>query len=195
MRISSHVQAIINAAYNEARGRNHEYLTPEHILYAALAFDDVQGILSSCGADTAKIKNGMEKYFEESIPVVQPQTEPIQTVGFQNVIERAALNTQSSQKGVVEIADILVSLFDEERNQSAYELRKAGIKRLDLLNVLSHGYTGESGGKFGPFEDAALETEPGHRPKGSGKRNLMERFVTDLTAMAKDGRLEQFIGR
>ena len=47
MKISGNVQAIINAAYNEARVRNHEYLTPEHILYAALAYDEVQGALAS----------------------------------------------------------------------------------------------------------------------------------------------------
>ena len=55
MRISGHVQAIIDAAYNEAKLRNHEYLTPEHILYAALAFDEVQGVLFSCGADLEQL--------------------------------------------------------------------------------------------------------------------------------------------
>jgi len=186
MRISGHVQAIMNAAYNEAKVRNHEYLTPEHILYAALVYDDVQGILDSCGVNTGNIKSGIEKYFDERIPVVQPSAEPIQTVGFQSVIERAAMQTQSSQKGVIEVADILVSLYDEERNQSSYELRKAGVKRLDLLNVLSHG----NAGKFGPPEDEVVE--PGQR---KGKKHAMERFVTDLTALAKAGKLEPFIGR
>ena len=64
MRISGHVQAIIDAAYNEAKLRNHEYLTPEHILYAALAFDEVQSVLFSCGADLEQLKSGMENYFE-----------------------------------------------------------------------------------------------------------------------------------
>jgi len=194
MKISGRVQAIINAAYNEARVRNHEYLTPEHILYAALAFDDVQGILSSCGADADKIKNGMEKYFEENIPVVQPRTEPIQTVGFQSVIERAALQNRSAQKETIDIADILVSLFDEERNQSAYVLRKAGIKRLDLLDVLSHGREGGDGVKLAPTIDDDI-AEQGHRSRGGGKRSSLERFATDLTALAKAGKLEPFIGR
>jgi len=194
MKISGRVQAIINAAYNEARVRNHEYLTPEHILYAALAFDEVQVILTSCGADADKIKSGMEKYFEESIPVVQSRTEPIQTVGFQSVIERAALQNRSAQKETIDIADILVSLFDEERNQSAYVLRKAGVKRLDLLDVLSHGREGNEGVKLAPTVDDEM-TEPGHRSKGGGKRSSLERFATDLTVLAKNGKLEPFIGR
>ncbi|MCL2212172.1 MAG: hypothetical protein FWB95_09650, partial [Treponema sp.] len=64
MRISGHVQAIIDAAYNEAKLRKHEYLTPEHVLYAALAFDEVQGVLFSCGADLEQIRSGMETFFE-----------------------------------------------------------------------------------------------------------------------------------
>jgi len=190
MKVSGHVQAIINAAYNEARVRNHEYLTPEHILYAALAFDDVQAVFTTCGADTGKIKTGVEKYLDERISVVQSGTEPIQTVGFQSVIERAAMQNRSAHKDTIDVADILVSLYDEERNQSSYELRKAGIKRLDLLGVLSHG---GSPGKFA--DDDAPFPEPGQKTKGAGRRSALERFATELTALARDGRLEPFIGR
>jgi len=81
MRISSHVQAIIDAAYNEAKMRSHEYLTPEHILYAALAFEEVQGVLYSCGADLEQIKTGMETFFEQKVPS-SAAAEPAKTVGF-----------------------------------------------------------------------------------------------------------------
>ncbi|MDR2079320.1 MAG: ATP-dependent Clp protease ATP-binding subunit ClpA, partial [Treponema sp.] len=142
MKISGHVQAIINTAYNEAKTRNHEYLTPEHILYAALSFDEVQGILSACGANLDQIKDGVENFFNSKIPVIL-NTDPIQTVNFQSVIERAVIASQSAQKETLDVADILVSLYDEERNYCAYFLRKAGVKRFELLNVLSHGYDGE----------------------------------------------------
>src|SRR5215469_16384549 len=112
MRVSGHVQAIIDAAYNEAKVRKHEYLTPEHILYAALAFDEVQGVLFSCGANLDQLKNGMETYFDQKLPVITGMNEPTQTVGFQNIIERAVIQSQSSQKQMIDVADILVSLFD-----------------------------------------------------------------------------------
>jgi len=201
MKISGHVQAIINAAYNEARVRKHEYLTPEHILYAALAFDEVQGALTSCGANPEQIKTGMESYFEQKVPIVPSSAEPTQTVGFQSVIERAVIQSRSAQKDMIDVADILVSLFDEERNYSAYYLRKAGIKRLELLDVLSHGIDGtaayarnqEDDGKFSslPDEDAG---EPGQKAKGA-KKAALERFAADLTAQAREHKLEPFIGR
>ena len=202
MRISGHVQAIINAAYNEARVRNHEYLTPEHILYAALSFDEVQGVLTSCGANTEQIKHGMENYFEQKIPIDTSVSEPTQTVGFQSVIQRAVMQSHSAQKQMVDVADILVSLFDEERNYSAYYLRKAGIKRLELLDILSHGEAGsilgytrnrEDGGKFENFPDEDF-ADPGQKTR-PGKKPALERFASDLTALARDNRLEPFIGR
>jgi len=190
MRISGHVQAIINAAYNEARARSHEYLTPEHILYAALAFEEVQGVLTSCGADTVSIKAEMEHYLAERILAVKPKIEPIQTVGFQSVIERAALQSRSAQKESIDVADILVSLFDEERNHSGYCLRKAGIKRLDLLDVLSHGNP-ELAAAGAANDSGAAEAGQ----KKASKKSPLERFASDLTEMAREGKLEPFIGR
>jgi len=39
MRVSDDLQSILKAAYLNAKEQKHEYLTPEHILYAALFFD------------------------------------------------------------------------------------------------------------------------------------------------------------
>ncbi|MDR0601081.1 MAG: ATP-dependent Clp protease ATP-binding subunit ClpA [Treponema sp.] len=201
MKISGHVQAIINAAYNEAKIRNHEYLTPEHILYASLAFDEVQGIFTACGANLDQLKHGMENYFEQKVPVID-NSEPSQTVGFQSVIERAVFQSQSSQKEKLDVADILVSLFDEERNYCAYYLRKAGVKRFDLLNVLSHGYGedisfgNQKNGGFGeaPLKDPEEDPELIQKTR-SGKRSALERYATELTALARENKLEPVIGR
>jgi ATP-dependent Clp protease ATP-binding subunit ClpA len=200
--VSEHVKAIINAAYKEAKVRKHEYLTPEHILYAALAFDDVQGALSSCGADLEQIKHGMENYFEQKLPVVNSAAEPTQTIGFHSVIERAMLQSQSAQKPMIDVADILVSLYDEELSYSAFYLRKAGISRLGLLDVLSHGY-GYDASNLGRkrrerddlLNDAEDEAEFGQKNNRSSKKSALERFATELTLLARENRLEPVIGR
>ncbi|MDR1072065.1 MAG: ATP-dependent Clp protease ATP-binding subunit ClpA [Treponema sp.] len=190
MKISGHAQAIINAAYNEARVRNHEYLTPEHILYAALAFEEVQTVFTACGANAIQLRTGMENYLEQKIPILTG-SEPTQTVGFQSVIERAVIQSQSSQKQSVDVADILVSLYDEERNYCAYYLRKSGIKRLDLLTILSHGVDSES-----VFSSPASEDEAsGDGGKGKAKKTALEKYAVDLTALARENKLEPVIGR
>jgi ATP-dependent Clp protease ATP-binding subunit ClpA len=200
MKVSQEVQAIFNAAYNEAKLRGHEYLTPEHILYAALSFEGVRSILAACEADVDQLKRGMEAYFEQKIPQVK-NSEPVQTAGFQSVIERAVLQSQAAGKEEVEVADVLVSLFDEERNYSAYYLRKSGVKRLQLLEVIAHGSDGE--GEVFEEEDEddeedeeeARDEREDHKPRGSGRQGPLERFTSDLTKLAREGKLEPVIGR
>jgi len=199
MRVSGNVQAIIDAAYNEAKLRNHEYLTPEHILYAALAFDEVQGVLFSCGADLRQLKHVMESYFEQKLPLTTTG-EPTKTVGFQSIIERALIQCRSSQKDMIDLADILVSLYDEERCYSAYYLRKAGVKRLELLQVLSHNfraeniYNTEKNDRFGKFAGIP-EDDQADNQKKAGKKSALERYAIDLTALAREQKLEPVIGR
>ena len=195
MKISSSVRTIINQAYNEAKLRNHEYLTPEHILYAALDFDEVQSILSACGADLTHLKLEVETFFSQKIPVVK-EAEPIQTVNFNSVIERALITSQAAQKEVLDTSDILVSLFDEEKNYCAFYLRQAGVNRYDLLSTISHG----DGGGFAirqHTEDEDPEkdiSEPGLKTR-AGKKNALDKYATELTALARDNRLEPVIGR
>ena len=87
MRISEEVQGIINAAYQDAKQRSHEYLTAEHVLYAASFFDISREILTSCGADPDEIKRLLEEHLEKHVPVVK-DSEPIQSQGFEDVIQR-----------------------------------------------------------------------------------------------------------
>ena len=116
MKVNQQVQAIFNAAYNEAKLRGHEYLTPEHILYASLSFEQVRSILEACDADIEHIKVGMEAYFEQKIPAVKDQ-EPIQTAGFQSVIER-----------VVRIDDVIARVHTVTRSVLADGARRSEFR-------------------------------------------------------------------
>jgi len=196
MRISGHVQAIIDAAYTEAKLRKHEYLTPEHILYAALAFDEVQGVLFSCGADPVQLKLGMENFFDQKMPITKTG-EPTKTVGFNSIIERALIHCKSSQRDMIDVADIIVSLYDEERCYSAYYLRKAGVKRLELLHILSHSYGSDNIFTYDKSKyPGAAEDDQADSQKGKvGKKSALERYAIDLTALARDHKLEPVIGR
>ncbi|MDR2489859.1 MAG: AAA family ATPase [Spirochaetaceae bacterium] len=198
MNISRHAQAIINAAYTESRLRRHEYLTPEHILYAALNFKEVQGVLNACNANLTLLKISMEEFFEQKIPIID--REPTQTVGFQNVIERAVLLAKSSQKDFLDVSDLLVSLYDEDESFCSYYLRKSGVERVKLLKTLSHGYDGEDEQSQHFFRSdrvhaGDVDAEDEAQSRKNNKKTALDRFATELTAMAKEGRLEPVVGR
>jgi ATP-dependent Clp protease ATP-binding subunit ClpA len=215
MIFNQEVQDILNAAYSEAKQRKHEYFTSEHVLFASLHFDGPRSILEECGLFPDQLREDMNQYLAEKLPRVS-RREPIQSVGFQNVIERAILHTQLASKEEVNVGDVLVSIFDEERSFGSFLLRQRGLTRLDLLDVVSHGtlslenrhkppsteegQTGEEGPEFseeGMFPENSGEArgradEP--RPK-SGRRDILKEFTSELTSLAAEGKLEPLIGR
>jgi ATP-dependent Clp protease ATP-binding subunit ClpA len=211
MRINRELQVVLNAAYQEAKQRNHEYLTPEHVLYAALHFDFPRAVLEECGAEPDEIRTQIDDHLKEKVPVVEG-SDPFQSLGFQNVIERAVFHTESASKEEVDMGDILVSIFDEEESFGAYFLRKAGIERIDLLETISHGLDGfeseseddesslEEEGDEGAAEGSesdfeSVEEEQEEKQSKRKKKDPLSQFTTDLTEAARNGELEPLIGR
>jgi len=91
-----------------------------------------------------------------------------------------------------------VSLYDEERCYSAYYLRKAGVKRLELLQVLSHSYGNDNfftSGKDGQGGKYAGIDEDHDGQRRANKKSALERYAVDITALAREQKLEPVIGR
>jgi ATP-dependent Clp protease ATP-binding subunit ClpA len=217
MHIDRELQALLSAAYQEAKQRHHEFLTPEHVLYAALYFDYPRDVLDACDVDADAIRESLEQYLAEEIPTVDDDEDPGQSVGFQSVIERAVFHTEAASKETVDIGDILVSIFDESSSHSSFFLRRNGLERVDLLEVISHGLPAskdgerrpdESGGPTGEEEEYATEEDddPDERvdaeeEEGDGRgrrkkrKRALDQFTSELVAEARAGRLEPLIGR
>jgi ATP-dependent Clp protease ATP-binding subunit ClpA len=194
MRISAELQAVFNLAFEQAKVRKSEFLTPEHLLLASLQFESQVGLIKACGGDVKKLKELLEAYLSKDIPVVD-EDEPTQSVSFQSVIERAIMHTVSAQKEFVETGDVLVSILDERDSHGAYALRLSGVERLPLTQILSHGLESEDEPEDEPkAEDEMAGDEPSSEPK-AGKKSFLEQFTTDLTALARQGKLEPLIGR
>ena len=65
MDVSRELNAILLAAWNEAETRGHEYLTPEHVLYASLAFDRGKGIILGCGGNLRRLGRELERFLKD----------------------------------------------------------------------------------------------------------------------------------
>jgi len=203
MDISTELNQIIVAAYREAESRGHEYLTPEHVLYASLFFDRGREIVLACGGNVEELTRELDEFFRARVPVVE-NSKPIQSTGFQSVMENAILHTASSEKDSVEIDDILASILEEKESFAAHFLAKQGIDRLELLSYISHGVTvfpstdeeqdaGEpEAGEPGDEESGAEPKE--QRGKSRAARPL-QAFAVDLTEKARAGGIDPLIGR
>lgn len=211
MRIDKELQALLNAAYQDARERKQEFLTPEHILYAALFFDYSRDILVTCNVDVDELRDALAEYLTEEVPPApDADDDPQQSLGFQNVIERAVFHTDASGKEEVQVGDVLVSLFDESSSHASYFLRRAGLERVDLLEVISHGPDSEpddAGEEQQSSRDALSREEEesveGEEDSGERSRNsrshrrkrALDQFTTELVAAARKGTLEPLVGR
>ena len=139
MKISEELNNIITAAYTEAKARSHEYVTPEHILYASLFFSSGSNIITACGGDIDRLKKELEEFFKAGYIPVKKGKEPVQSDGFQNVVDNAMLHVVSSGKGILDIGDLYAALYHEKESFAVSFLEQEGISRLSILNYISHG--------------------------------------------------------
>lgn len=198
MKISENLNQIIMAAYAEANTRNHEYVTPEHVLYASLFFDQGADIIIKCGGNPENLKKVIDKHLRTLIPVVKG-SRSIQSIGFQNVLERAVWHSSTAQKEILDWPDILVSILDEKESHASFFLKREGIDRLALLNYISHGISvsPETPSMHQSAKRPHAPEETGHCEKAEDidQNKILKMFTTELTAKARAGEFDPLIGR
>jgi ATP-dependent Clp protease ATP-binding subunit ClpA len=193
MDIDRLLNEIFIAAFNEAKTENHEYITPEHILYAALFFDDSKDLVESCGADIDRLKEDIKSYMEAFIERVEDK-EPVQTLAIQNILSTAATHVLACGKNTITFGDVLVALFDEEESFGSYFLREQGITRLDILNYITHGYSKEQ--NMPSTKAPSKEDDPEEEQEEDKTDNsMLGNFAVELTEKARKGELDPLIGR
>lgn len=208
MQLDNIVNEIITAAYNEAQMSNHEYFTPEHILYASLFFEEGIDIVENSGGNVKRLKKQIVKFLKENIDVVE-DTEPIQSVGIQTILSTAADHVMLSGKENVKIGDVIVAMYDDEESFASYFLRKQQMKRRDLLNYIAHGISVVDTFDFDGTlineveesidfeendEDIEYTTEE-ENDNINEKENFLSNFTVELTEKARRGEMDPLIGR
>jgi len=190
MELNPVLNDVLMAAFSEAKNKKHEYLTPEHILYASLNFEEGRKIIEGSGGDIRSLKKNIEDYFSSKVEESDVE-EPRQSAGFQNVMERAIWHTASAQKNTLDLGDVLVSILDEEESFAAYFLSLEGISRYELLKYISHGV---SVFPEEPYEDILDDDEIKEEPDKSNTK-IIEAYTTELTEKALNGEIDPLIGR
>jgi len=191
--LSKDLEFTLNAAFREARDKNHEFMTVEHLLLALLDNSSASSVLRACGADIDNLKRDITGFLDETTPLLhddEGETQP--TLGFQRVLQRAVFHVQSTGKREVGAPNVLVAIFGEQDSQAVYFLNEQNITRLDVVNYISHGLTKMTGDddmegvSISPEEDAEIE---------STAKTPLENFATNLNQLALMGKIDPLIGR
>ncbi len=179
----------------EAKSRNHEYVTVEHMLYGLIHDELALHIINECGGSIKELKGLLEKFFIEQIPQLPgiSRGEPIQTLAFKRVLQRAVSHVQSCGKMEVDCGDVLVSLLEERESHAVYFLASIGIEKMPVIHFISHELPEG-------LQKAPLPSPPEKKQKAGGKKEMnsdkaLAEFTVDLSVAAKEGRLDPLIGR
>lgn len=186
--INNNLEMALFMAIREAKKRKHEHVTVEHILYALLHEDMAIDIISDCGGNPDTLKEKLETFFTSNMNPVKEELaeDPVQTIGFNRVLQRAIAHVQSCGKKEVDSSDVLVSIFAEPESYAVYFLQAEGLQRLSVVEYISNEYDAPSIGTIGNQQEA----EPTEVPMSD-----FDRYTINYAELAAQGRIDPLIGR
>ncbi|GIK88278.1 MAG: ATP-dependent Clp protease ATP-binding subunit ClpA [Betaproteobacteria bacterium] len=190
--IAQELEVSLHMAFVEARQKQHEFITVEHLLLAMLDNPSAAEVLKACGVDLEELRGVLTDFINEHTPRLPPHsdadTQPTQ--GFQRVIQRAILHVQSSGKKEVTGANVLVAIFGEKESHAVYFLNQRGVTRLDVVNYIAHGITKTPQAKPDKPEGGKEEGEGGTESQGA-----LDAYTVNLNHLARNGKIDPLIGR
>ena len=202
MKVSTMLSRILSESLLVAKDFHHEFFTPEHVLATAIRDEFVEQLLQNSGADTKELKTEVSNYLTTQLPVISENANPeiikapVESAGFQAMMNRAVFHCISCDSDMIDITDILLSMFDESRNYSSYFLKVCGVERLRLMENITkvrpskripQGINGQPGTAPGP------DGMPGM--PGSNNSGGLKRFAVNMTEMASKGAYDVLVGR
>ena len=191
--LSPELEHILQLLYREARNARYEFISLEHLLLVLIEEDAaVPNVLKLCGVDLKVLSEQLAASVAENTPQIPDhlldtvETQP--TLGFQRVIQRAMVHTQSAGKAAVEPLDILVAMMSESESHAVYFLKLQSITRFEVLRCIAHGSPDdEDGNDSDSLEREGEEAEP--------KTGSLSDYTVNLNAEVKAGRIDPLIGR
>lgn len=173
--ISQTFTSIINRSVEIAREYRHEYLTIEHIFLSLLEHPMAKEFLENCGANIAQLEHLTKQYIIKYIPTNSEISLPKQTLALDRVFSLMIHHADSSGAKNIEFWDFLVFALEEKESYLAKLLKASTIAKLDILQN--------------------IPSETKQTQKTAPKGGLLAQFSKDLTALAKEGKIDPLIGR
>lgn len=195
--LAPELEQILQQLYREARNAHYEFISLEHLLLVLIEEDAaVPNVLKLCGADLKILSEQLAASVVENTPKIPEhlldtvETRP--TLGFQRVMQRAMVHTQSAGKAAVEPLDVLVALMSETDSHAVYFLGLQSVTRFEILRCIAHGSPDEDEDDGNPASDGIAGD--GESRTASGK-NPLSAYTVNLNAEVKAGRIDPLIGR
>ena len=197
-RFTDRARKVMALANQEAQRFNHEYSGTEHVLLGLVKEGSGVGanVLKNLGVDLRKVRLEVEKLVKSGPEMVTMGKLP-QTPRAKKVIEYAIEEARNLNHNYVGTEHLLLGLLREQDGVAAQVLMNLGLKldevREEVLNLLGAG--GSEADEPVGMASSESGSGPGRRSGGKSKTPALDSFGRDLSAMARQGKLDPVIGR
>ncbi len=173
-------QEAFQQAQSKAQESDHQELRPEHLLWAFLSQEEgiVNAVLAKIGADPSKIQDEIEKGLD-SIPKVKGSGEIFLSSSLRQVIAQAEKEAAKLKDEYISTEHLFLALLKETSSDAHRILEDNGVSEEKVLQALMN------------IRGSQRVTDP----EPEGKYQVLERYARDITALAKQGKLDPVIGR
>lgn len=184
--LSPNLEETLQIALSIAAEKKHEFATLEHLLLAMADDEDAAPMLEACHVNVGALERELETFIEKDLAALiqKKPRDPRPSLAFQRVLQRAAIQVQSSGRDVVTAAHLIIAMFAEKESYALYFLQKNGLTKLEALNYMSHGRGRRVSGV--DEDEESLLKEGGE---------ALEAYCVNLNVKAAANRIDPLIGR
>jgi len=173
-------QEAFRLAQSRAEELGHQELKPEHLLWAFLNQEEniVTSILAKIGVNSSKILEGLESALDK-IPKVKGEAEIYLSSSLRKVMNSAQKEADKLKDEYISTEHLFIAILKEGSCEASRILRENGVSEDVLLKALM----------------SLRGTQRITDPQPEGKYQVLERYARDITALAREGKLDPVIGR
>ena len=177
--ISVALNDVFKNAVMYAKENRHEYLTVEHVFLSIVRSEAGVEILSALDANLEMLEEGIVEHIHKTIPSLKEAVEPFETVALSRAINDMMTHIHSAGRTEASIGDMIAAIFMQEHSYAVYLMKKEGIARVDILEVISHSNV----------------TKEGIQKERQKEETLLDQFTMELVSLAKTGKIDPVVGR
>ena len=183
MNNSPEIESIIENAITQAKERKHQYVTIEHLLMSLITHTPFKKCLDSFGADTENLIKEVGAYLDSLHAIVDKssnEVQPRKTNSLERTMNRSVTQVLFTGRRQVTTIDLYLSISSEGNSHAHYYLLKYGINKSEFVHHWQKHYKGAE------FTSKLTDGQADE---------ILEEYTTNLTQLARQGKLEPLIGR
>ncbi len=173
-------QEAFQLAQSRAEELGHQELRPEHLFWAFLNQEEniVNSVLAKIGVNSAKIQQDLDMALDK-IPKVKGGGELYFSSSLKHIMSNAQKEAENLKDEYISTEHLFLAILKEGSSEAGKILGENGVSENALLQALM----------------ALRGTQRVTDQQPEGKYQVLERYARDITALARQGKLDPVIGR